>query len=164
MNNEERLRYEKNFYGSNLYFTEIDFFIQLLRHTKEVSDTKYNVGNKDFDLVFLSFNASDDSTFVTFEGALSNGLENRSITGRIRIDDKGYYVFTDVYRLCVPGLSDAEKQYSVHDIFKVSKKGIKHDTIYFSPSMDENEKRRYENRKFSFDRDDYIEFQKRKIK
>ena len=121
---------------SNIPADERIFYIQLLRQTQDFMDTKRVealTGSSYFDIVMLYFKRSENGDII-FDGALSNGCENRCVDGIIKQKGKRYYVLNHVYRL---GLDDKVpewlREYYVYDTFKNIQDRWYQDTFYDNP-------------------------------
>ena len=96
-----------------------NLFINLLLHTKDISDSEKSIGNNKstkYDILFINLRKYDGSK-CAFEGTVSGEYENRWINGIIFKEKDKYKVTTNVYRLndC---LDEDEKEYVVFDTFE----------------------------------------------
>ena len=86
MTNEDRVLYELRFSYQGLSDEEGDFYIDLIRHIKEVTDSEVNIdGSKSttYDLVTMSLRRLENGE-VSFNGAIANEYENKWIEGIIK--------------------------------------------------------------------------------
>lgn len=93
MTNEDRILSELRFSYQGLSDEEGDFYIDILRHTKEVMDSEVNIKESKttaYDLVTMSLKKLKSGE-VSFNGAITNETENKWIDGVIkRIGNKVY--------------------------------------------------------------------------
>ena len=93
MTREDRILYEIYFGYKGLSEEEGDYYIDIIRHTKEVTDSEVNVGNPSttaYDLVVMNLKKLETGE-VGFNGAISNGTENKCLEGVIKkIGDRVY--------------------------------------------------------------------------
>ena len=107
------------------------FYIQMVRQTQEFMDTKQTMlleGPSNFKIIFMHFKHDEDNN-ILFDGAISNGEENRCVDGVIKKKDNKYHVFTYVYRLH-QSVPENIKKYYVYDTFKTVKNGLIRTSIY----------------------------------
>ena len=110
MDIKDELAYELYFRYQNLSKEEGDFYLDVLRRCKEVSDSEYGNGGA-FDIVEMLI--AQDEQGVIFNGSMSNGTENRFIHGSIANKLVKTYVDLNVERLCdVP-----EREFNVLEVF-----------------------------------------------
>jgi len=118
----EQFVFEKLFYGSeNLSVEECYFYFQMLRQTKDISDSKHTLNENDptrFELLSMSLRSNDQE--ISFNGNISNGVEDKALIGVIKKSGKKYFVVTEVSRLH-PSVSEDIKTYYVYDTFNLSK-------------------------------------------
>ena len=127
----EIMIFEKYFSGDeSISIDECYFYFQMLRQTKDFSDSKHTLNDGDctkFEMVFMNLGKDGDN--ITFNGAVSNGVENRCVNGVIKQKGKRYYVLSQVYRMHELVLEDI-KEYYVYDTFKRIKDRLYQETIY----------------------------------
>ena len=131
MTYEENIIFEQYFQYKNLTPEEGDYYLDILRHIKDICDSDIRVsseGSSIFDIVFMSI-IKESNGRVTFNGAVSNGEENKCIDGLIEKIKNKTYVMTEVYRLH-PSLEDEEKMYSTVDYFSFSPNSVKRKSYY----------------------------------
>ena len=95
------------------------FYIQMLRQTQDFMDTKqteFLVGTTSFKIILMHFKHDDDGN-ILFNGAISNGNENRCVDGVIKQKGKRYYVLNHVYRMGIE-VPEWIKDYCTYDTFK----------------------------------------------
>lgn len=127
----ELMIFEKYFNGDeSIPLEQLYFYFQMLRQTKDFCDSKHTVSEEEttkFEMVFMSLH--QDGENITFNGAVSNGIENRCVDGVIKQKGKRYYVLTHVYRLH-QSVPENIKEYYVYDTFKRIKDKLYQETIY----------------------------------
>lgn len=127
----EMLVFEKYFNGDEcIPLEKLYFYFQMLRQTKDFYDSKHTVSEEDstkFEMVFMTLHQVGEN--ITFNGAVSNGIENRCVDGVIKQKGKRYYVLTHVYRLN-QSIPENIKEYYVYDTFKKIKDKLYQETIY----------------------------------
>ena len=131
MTYEENIIFEQYFQYKNLTSEEGDYYLDILRHIKDICDSDIRVsseGSSIFDMVFMSI-IKESNGKVTFNGAVSNGEENKCIDGLIEKIKNKTYVMTEVYRLH-PSLDGEEKKYSTVDYFSFSSNSVKRKSCY----------------------------------
>ena len=110
---------------------EKKFYIQMLRQTQDFMDTKQTMlleGPSNFKIIFMHFKHDEDNN-ILFDGAISNGEENRCVNGVIKQKGKRYYVLNHVYRLGLE-VPNWIKEYDVYDTFKTIEDRWYQETIY----------------------------------
>lgn len=123
MDIKDELAYELYFRYQNLSKEEGDFYLDVLRRCKEVSDSEYGP-NGSYDIVEMLI--ARDEQGVIFNGSMSNGTENRFIHGSIANKLVKTYVDLNVERLCdVP-----EREFNVLEVFNFKHSEVKRDTYY----------------------------------
>lgn len=101
MTNEDRILSELRFSYQGLSDEEGDFYIDILRHTKEVMDSEVNIKGSDcttYDLVTVSLKKLDTGE-VSFNGAITNDIENKWIDGLIKRIGNKVYVDSNITQL-----------------------------------------------------------------
>lgn len=101
MTNEDRILYELRFGYQGLSDEEGDFYIDLIRHIKEVTDSEVNIdGSKSttYDLVTMSLRRLENGE-VSFNGAIANEYENKWIEGIIKRNGNRAYVDSNITQL-----------------------------------------------------------------
>ena len=101
MTNEDRVLYELRFSYQGLSDEEGDFYIDLIRHIKEVTDSEVNIdGSKSttYDLVTMSLRRLENGE-VSFNGAIANEYENKWIEGIIKRNGNKAYVDSNITQL-----------------------------------------------------------------
>ncbi len=88
MNKTDRLIYETRFRYDGLNEEDGDFYLNVIRNTKEVMDSIHNACNGpcNYDIVVMSLHKIDNT--VRFSGAISNECENKWLNGVIYDGDK----------------------------------------------------------------------------
>ncbi len=116
MTSEEEVLLEQFFSYRNMDKTSRNFYINLILNLKELTDSEFNQKNSPstYDLVYLNLN--NEGRTIRFEGASSNGIENRSINGYILKEKNGYIIYSDIYRF-IDSESDEDKMFHVTDEF-----------------------------------------------
>ncbi|NLC48011.1 MAG: hypothetical protein GX758_01445 [Tenericutes bacterium] len=131
MTYEENIIFEQYFQYKNLTSEEGDYYLDILRHIKDICDSDIRVsseGSSVFDIVFMSI-IKESNGKVTFNGAVSNGEENKCVDGLIEKIKNKTYVMTEVYRLH-PSLEDEEKIYSTVDYFSFTSNKVNRRSEY----------------------------------
>lgn len=107
------------------------FYIQMLRQTQDFMDSKQDLllnGPTSFKIIFMHFK-NDEEGNILFNGAISNGEENRCVDGVIKHKGKRYYVLNHVHRLG-EDFPEWMKEYYVYDTFKTIEDRWYQETIY----------------------------------
>ena len=78
MNYEDELIYEMYFRYKNMSKEDGDFYLDVLRHSKEITDSAYGY-KPQYDIVEMSLMSTENG--IRFNGSITNGMENRYITG-----------------------------------------------------------------------------------
>lgn len=120
MTNEDRILYELRFGYQGLSDEEGDFYIDLIRHIKEVNDSEVNIDGSQtsiFDLVTMSLKKLENGE-VSFNGAIANDFENKWIDGVIKRIGNKAYVSSNITQLHESILD--KKPYVVLDYFNFS--------------------------------------------
>ena len=130
MTDNEEVLLEQLFGSRNINKSQRDFYINLILHSKELQDSEFGCDEsspREYDLVFLSL--VGEGKKVSFNGAISNGVENKWITGHVISTKRKHLLKTSVDRLSemVP---DSEKSYDYFEIFEFDKDDIKRTTTY----------------------------------
>ena len=112
MDINDKLLYEIYFRYENLSAEEGDFYLDVIRHSKEVLSSEYGF-RPNYDIVEMLI--GNDENGIRFNGSISNGLENRFISGNICNRLNKTYLSMDVERLLgeIPN-----REYSVVEVFK----------------------------------------------
>ncbi len=119
MTNEESILVEQLFPALNMDEKSRNFFLNLLLNSIELKNSKYvyrDSSPKEFDMVFMHLN--DEGSIIRFDGAISNGEENKMVYGTVEIRDGKYFVTSNVYRLFELVFGD-DKEYRVYDEYEV---------------------------------------------
>lgn len=128
---DELLIFEKWFNGDESISQEdLYFLFQLLRQTKDLKDSKHIAkegDNTKFEMVYMHIKRVDEG--FSFNGTVSNGSENRCISGLITKKGKSYYVSSYIERLG-NGISLDIKNYHVYDSFKQIKDNWYQESFY----------------------------------
>ena len=131
LSSHELMIFSKYFSGDDgMPLEECYFYFQLLRQTKDFMDSKHVMSAADstrFEMVFM--NVHRDGENINFNGAVTNGVENRYVDGVIKTKGKRYYVLTHVYRMNQE-IPENIKEYYVYDTFKRIKDNLYQETIY----------------------------------
>lgn len=123
--NDEEIILEQYFPYHNMDLEERDYYLNLLLYTKDISDSdilEREDSKSSFEIVTISLNKIQNT--ITFNGAISNGEENRWIDGIINKYGNVYGVWCNVHRLS-DFISEEEKDYKVTDKFT-----LKSDKLY----------------------------------
>lgn len=143
MTSEEEVLLEQYYSYKNMDIKTRDFCINLILNSKELTDSEYNYSlssSSKYDLVFITL--SNENGLIKFDGAISNGIENKIIYGSIAKKRNKYYVDNNVYRmfeLVIPG----DRDYRVTDEFKIKdgvvvRKSLYDDGRYFETNIELN--------------------------
>jgi hypothetical protein len=130
MTNSEEILIEQYFPYMNMEKEQRDFYINLLLNSKEVTDSEFNLNSyssPQYDLVFISL--KNDGKLIRFDGAISNGEENKLIEGAIIRRGNKYFVFSNLFRL-FELVHDDKKEYDVIDEFRFKDGGVLRKTTY----------------------------------
>ncbi len=98
MTNEDRILSELRFSYKGLSDEEGDYYLDIIRHTKEVMDSEVNVKESKstaYDLVTMSFSKLKTGE-VSFNGAITNDVENKWLDGIIKTIGNKVYVSSNV--------------------------------------------------------------------
>lgn len=131
MTHNELLSFEQYFKYKFLTVDEGDYFLDILRHTKDITDSDIVISNDSdniFDIVFMTLSKEVNGK-VSFNGAISNGNENKYIDGLIEKKNNKVYVISDVYRLH-ENVNDEDKRYSVVDYFSFTSNKVNRRSEY----------------------------------
>ena len=118
MNYKDEIIFEQYFTYRNMNKDMRDFYINLLLHSKDISESEVLLNTHSeskYDLLFLHL-IREKINEVRFDGAVANNSENRMVYGNIIKINNKYFVKTNVYRFC-DSLSDDNKEYSIIDEF-----------------------------------------------
>lgn len=124
MDINDKLLYEIYFRYENLRAEEGDFYLDVIRHSKEVLSSEYGF-RPNYDIVEMLI--GNDENGIRFNGSISNGLENRFISGTICSILNKTYVNMNVERL----LGEiSNREYSVVEVFKFNRDNVVRATCY----------------------------------
>lgn len=124
MTNEDRVLFELRFSYQGLSDEEGDYYIDILRHTKEVMDSEVNIKGSDcttYDLVTVSLKKLDTGE-VSFNGAITNDIENKWIDGVIKTIGNKVYVDSNITQLHES--VEVKEPYSVVDYFNFKRSDV----------------------------------------
>lgn len=121
---KDELLFELYFRYKNLTKEEGDFYLDVLRKCKEVVDSDHGFNTK-YDIVEMSLSKLDDES-VLFNGSMTNGSENRFISGNIVNRRNKTYVTMNIERLC----DEENRYYSSLDVFTFKHSEVRRDTYY----------------------------------
>lgn len=130
MTREDRILYEIYFGYQGLSDEEGDYYIDIIRHTKEVTDSEFNVGNPEtiaYDIITMSLKKLENGE-VSFNGAISNGNENKCLEGVIK--KIGNRVFVTSELLSLHPEVENRKPYDVTDYFTFKGSQVLRKTSY----------------------------------
>lgn len=134
MNYKDEIFFEQYFPYKNMNREDRNFYINLILHTKDVSNSEVllndNAPSK-YDLYFLNL-ARVSYEKVVFEGGISNSSEIRMIDGEIIKVGNKFFINTFVYRFS-DSLCEGSKEYYVKDEFV-----FKNDRVYRRSKYHEN--------------------------
>ena len=143
MTYEDEILLEQHFGYRNMDKSERNFYINLIMHTKDVSDSEIYITNNDlssYDLLFL--NLSKENGAVRFDGAVSNEYSNKLIYGIIIKKGNKYFVNTNVY-ICndIVYDEDERKEYTVSDEFafkndRIIRRSRYQDSLYYEAEVE----------------------------
>jgi len=114
---EDEILLENNFPYENMTIEERNRCLDILRHTKEISESEFLFNSNSeskYDIIFMNLYKEDG--VHKFNGAVGNNSENRYIDGHIAFVGETIYVKTNITRLHEL-LSDDEKDITVFDVF-----------------------------------------------
>ena len=118
MNYKDEKIFEQYFSHKNMNRKARNFYINLLLHTKDISDSEVLLNSNatgKYDFAFLNL-TRDEEDVIKFNGGIYNTFENRSIEGYIVTLGNKCFVETHIYRFN-DTLSDDNREYSVRDEF-----------------------------------------------
>ncbi len=130
---------------SNLTSEERDFYLNLLLHTKEISDSQNKVSKNSracYDIEYLNLNCflkneTKRNALIDFEGTITNRDENRIIRGTIFKHGNKYTVNTSFYR--TSGYIDEEEcDFKVIDEFTIKNGKTTRVAIYRDKTFEED--------------------------
>lgn len=156
MNIEDKILFEIFFDYQGLSAEEGDFYLDVLRHTKEITDSEYNMGNPkgtSYDLVTMSLKRLESGE-VNFNGAICNDCENKWINGVMKKIGNRVYV-TSEFTMLHPSFECTT--YVVNDYFTFKDEYVLRKTLYPSSKY-------YETYMDKFSKVDMDEFILRKVK
>ena len=125
MNKDELLLKEEYFCYKNMTYIERDMCLDYLSHTKDVYNSALT--NTEFKIVACTFNKPENG-YYTYSGYTSDGKENRSIIGKIIIDNIKIEIKNSTTRLLV----NDNKEYTTIDIFNLIDKDEYHQISKYS--------------------------------
>lgn len=120
--------FEQYFRYHNLTSEEGNYYFNILRHIKEVTDSEVKIGRENYSFVELSLTKSSNNN-ILFNGSLSNGIDNKCIEGTINQNGNKVYVTSKFYRLN-NYVSENEKEYITMDCFNSKNDSIVRSTSY----------------------------------
>ena len=135
MTHEDEIIFEQRFPYINLKTEERNYIINLLKHTKDVSDSEIEINENcehQFDLFSLRLKKAEGR--VEFEAIVCNSSENRILNGIINRKLNKYNVIYSVYR-CSDAISDEEKEYIVREEFIVRNNTVKRTCEYINTGL-----------------------------
>ena len=124
MTNEDGILSELRVGYQGLSDEEGDFYIDIIRHIKEVMDSEVNIkGSKcsSYDLVTMSLRKLDSGE-VCFNGAIANEFENKWIDGLIKRIGNKVYVDSNITQLHES--VEVKAPYNVADYFNFKRSGV----------------------------------------
>jgi hypothetical protein len=125
---EDEIIFEQYFPSENMNEDTRNLCLSLIGQSKEFTDSPKVVDNSEpFDFVSMSLNKRNN--IVTFNGFISNGIENKFLDGRIVKSNNCYFLKTNVYRL-YEYLDDDERQYSLDEKFELLDDCLVRKTLY----------------------------------
>lgn len=130
MTREDRILYEIYFGYQGLSDEEGDYYIDIIRHTKEVTDSEFNIGNPEttaYDIITMSLKKLENGE-VGFNGAISNGNENKCLEGVIKKIGNRVFVTSELLSLH-PSIEN-RKPYDVTDYFTFKGSQVLRKTSY----------------------------------
>ena len=136
---EEEIILEQYFPYHNMDVEERDYYLNLLLHTKDISDSAVLISEDSkstFEIVNMVLKKTPE--FITFNGATTNGEENRWVDGIIIKKGNSYAVISNVYRFAEL-LREDDKDYSVTDKFTFKGDKLYRKTGYASARYFESE-------------------------
>lgn len=136
---EEEIILEQYFPYHNMDLEERDYYLNLLLHTKDISDSAVLISEDSkstFEIVNMVLKKAPE--FITFNGAITNGEENRWIDGIIIKKGNSYAVISNVYRFA-EFLREDDRDYSVTDKFTFKGDMLYRKTGYASGKYFESE-------------------------
>lgn len=141
MNYEDRILYELRFSYKGLSDEEGDYYIDIIRHIKEMTDSERNIKeskSSSYDLVTMSLEKLENGE-VGFNGAIASEAENKWLNGVIKSIGNKVYVSSELTPLH-DSIMD-KRPYEVADYFnfkdsKVVRKTTYGDGKYFEASLE----------------------------
>lgn len=141
MTNEDRILFELRFSYQGLNDEEGDYYIDLIRHIKEVTDSEYVIkgsSNSSFDLVTFALRKLPNGE-VSFNGAIGNEDENKWVDGVIKTIGSKVYVSSEITPLH-ESITD-KRSYNTVDYFnskgsKVIRKTSYSDGKYYEEELE----------------------------
>ena len=127
----EMMIFEKYFScDESISLEDCYLYFQMLRQTKDFMDSKHTLTPEDstkFEMVFMNLHREGED--ISFNGAVSNGIESRCVDGIIWQKGKRHYVLTHVYRLHQAVPENIKENY-VYDTYKRIQDRLYQETIY----------------------------------
>ena len=124
MNYEDELIYEMYFRYKNMSKEDGDFYLDVLRHSKEITDSAYGY-KPQYDIVEMSLMSTENG--IRFNGSITNGMENRYITGTMISRLNKTFFDINVERL----LGDIpNREYNAVEVFKFKRDEVERRTCY----------------------------------
>ena len=116
--------YEMYFRYKNMSKEDGDFYLDVLRHSKEITDSAYGY-KPQYDIVEMSLMSTENG--IRFNGSITNGMENRYITGTMISRLNKTFVDISVERL----LGDIpNREYNAVEVFKFKRDEVERRTCY----------------------------------
>ena len=91
--------------------------LSLINESKELTDSP-RVVDKHEPFEIVSINIRKEKEIVSFNGFISNSIENKVLDGRIVYSNGKYYIKTNVYRL-YEYLDEDERDYNLEEEFEL---------------------------------------------
>lgn len=132
MTTEDKMILEQYIQYEGISEEKADKCLDILRHSQDIMDSSKTVSDKgpsSFDIVVMSFKATDNDDVVTFNGAISNGNENKWLDGRIEAIANKALVVANVRRLH-PSLSEKDKDYKFFELYSFKDKEVHCEASY----------------------------------
>ena len=135
---------EEFFPYMDMTIEERNFYLNLLLHTKEISDSQNNVSNNSntsydieyLNLVYILGKKNKENSLIKFEGTITNKDENRIIRGRIFKNKNTFTVKTYFYRTS-GYIEEDDSDYLVIDEFNISKDKTTRISMYEDKTFEE---------------------------
>ena len=129
MTYDQEILLEQYFPYTNMDEQDRTFYLNLLLSSQELSSSDYNLSETSpsrYDIVCMTLN--NEGVMVRFNGAISNGEENKLIDGIIFKRRSGYCIFSNVYRLSEKVFEN--KEYRTIDEFSFKDEIVKRKSAY----------------------------------